>query len=110
MISPQCTPYCGGSPGRRYPQGGWAGQFNRPGPGLVEWGQGKGGGTGESVQITHSTPQLAGRWGDTVYSLRHRYILSYRLPSTAACPACWAMGTKGEKVYGEEKNIFYWAR
>jgi hypothetical protein len=39
-----------------------------------------------------------------------RYTLRDGRPSTAACPACWEMGTKGiEKVYGEEKNILYWA-
>ncbi len=43
-----------------------------------------------------------------------RYILRERRPSTAACPACWAMGTKELKFCTrptiapmEEQNLLY---
>jgi hypothetical protein len=36
-----------------------------------------------------------------------RHILRDRLPSTTACPACWAIGDKGiEKVYSEKRMFF----
>jgi hypothetical protein len=45
-----------------------------------------------------------------IHGFIQRHILRDRRPSTAACPACWAMGPKEMKiVHGEEKNILYWA-
>ncbi len=35
------------------------------------------------------------------------YVLRDRRPSTAACPACWAMGQKFEVMYFEENKILF---
>jgi hypothetical protein len=42
------------------------------------------------------------------YWMHQRHILRDKRPSTAACPACWAIGTKKlKKCTVRKKNILY---
>ncbi len=68
------------------------------------------GGTVRPSQYKSLSSIKAGQDGGEEQHQRH--ILKDRRPSTAACPASWEKRTKEFKkiVYGEEKNILFWAK
>ena len=66
---------------------------------------------GKKLHLTCYLNQLPlrGKLHLVAHGCHQKHTLKDRRPSTAACQACWAIGTKEFKQCTVGKNILYWA-